>query len=206
MGKCLTIIKLVGIGSLGIATFAVGSFIPAFQRFQDKKIERKPLIDLTAFVKYIIAGVGSLGSYMFYMAFTRSQAIEQHPYLIYSALTFPIALGVWHFQIKQKEIEFKSNSIKKTVMKKEKKIVKQLVPVSDEKSPLDDSYYGDLGNREPIFKDVEIEIDVPKTISFELDTESLIKLTNEIKLNYIYCFSIFGTGFLISIIGYLGEI
>lgn len=205
MGKCLTIVKLVGIGSLGIASFAIGASIVGLSRFETRQIERKPLVDMMTIIKSTVAGVGSLATYLFYTGFKRARAVEQHPYLIYSALAFPVALGLWYWRIATKETELASNSIKKTVMKKEKKLVKELVPPGDEKSPLDNSYYGDLGSRDPVYKEIEIEIETPTTVVVELDDESLLELTKSIKSEYLKCLLALSTGFFISLVGYIGE-
>lgn len=205
MGKCLTIVKLVGVGSLGIATFAAGGALYALTRFQAGKMDRKPLLDLTRYVEYAIAGLGSVASYLFYTAFARAKSYEQHPYLLYAAMAFPVTLGAWYYAVMPHQGELKSNSVTKTVIKKEKKVVRELVPSSDEKSPLDDSTYGDLGNSEPIYKQVEVEVDVPTTVVVDLDSVSLAELTRKLKCGFVYCASALGLGLFISVVGFLGE-
>lgn len=216
MGKCLTIIKLVGVGSLGLSTAAVlftsatiSKYTQASSQEQQKVVstgDKSSLLKLINIAKCTVLGLGSLASYLFYMAFTRAPMYERHPYLIYSALSFPVSLGLWYFTSSGLESQLKSNTTTQTVIKKQKKIVKELVPSSDEKSPLDNSTYGDLGEREPVYRDVEVEVEEPTQVTIELDDKSVLQILDDLSNGYLYypCTAL-GAGLLFSLIGYLGE-
>lgn len=105
MGKCITVIKLVGASSLGLLT---GSLtyqsllaIPEMIRRLNHQVSVSSqaaapvfnnIVRSLACSQVVNAVLTAVSTYSFYMAYKYSAPSGKHPYLIYSALGAPLAL------------------------------------------------------------------------------------------------------------------
>lgn len=210
MGKCLTIVKLVGIGSLGLSSsaFLYSSWIlPKLAENSSvaySTLKEKVTTHITT-LRISFWSLGSIASYLFYQAYTRSPSYGKHPYLIYAALSFPIALLYNYFFAFSAEQSLLNNEETKIIYHTEKRTVKEVEAPEQEKSPLDDSVYNDLGNNTPKVSEKEIEIQVPTESKVELAEVTYKSLLANVNENYLYTSGILGVGFVLSIIGYVGD-
>lgn len=209
MGKCLTIAKLIGIGSLGISS---GAFLVSSLSCVPKAAKTLQLADLKAKVSKLITslrlgfwGLGSLASYLLYQAYARSPAYGKHPYLLYAALAFPIALTYNYYFAFSDEQKLVSDSEEKVIYRTEKKVVEKVVSPEEDKSPLDNSVYNDLGSRDPKVEETEIEVEVPTVSKVELSEETFKSLLSTVSENHLYTGAILGVGFLLGSVGYIGD-
>lgn len=210
MGKCLTIVKLVGIGSLGLSSgafflsskYSIPSIIKSSEAFSETKEKVTTLISK---LRLSFWGLGSLASWLFYQAYTYSPSHGKHPYFIYAALTFPITLAFNYYYTFNNEQKLIKDEEKRIVYKKEKQIVKKVITPEEENSPLDNSSYNDLGTREPKVEETQLEIDVPVLEKIELTEDSFLSVLSTVSQNYLCSGSIMGIGFLLAAIGYAGD-
>lgn len=209
MGTCLTISKLVGIGSLGIPTanyiYSAEVVIPKILKGDVTSDEsKKQITSLIVRARGLFWGAGSLASFLFYESFKCAPPELKHPYLIYSALIVPIGLLYNYYNLYDTEQALVDSSEGKPLT--EYKTVKKTVaePAEEESSPLDNSSYGDLGK--PQTKEKVVEEKVPVEVPAKVLTadETKAKLL-ELKKGYLYSGAIVGLGFLLSLVGYLGE-
>lgn len=210
MGKCLTIVKLVGIGSLGLSTGALllssSTCIPGILTKSENVASLKEKVSkLIVNLRLGFWSLGSLATYLFYQAYTYSPAYGKHPYLIYAAAAFPIALVFNCYFAFAEEQKLINDSEEQVMYKTEKKTVKELAPSEEENSPLDNSVYNDLGTQAPKYLEKEIEVQVPHTVKIELAEETYKSILSNVSKNYLYSAAIMGTGFLISAVGYIGD-
>lgn len=208
MGKCLTIVKLVGIGSLGLSStaFFISAHycVPTILKSKNDEIKAK-ITKLISNLRLSFWGLGSIATYLFYQAYTRSPSFGQHPYLIYAALTFPCALIYNYYGNFNTEQILINDENEKITYRKEKKIVEKVIQPEEETSPLDNSVYNDLGTREPKVEKVEIEVDVPVVEKETLSTDDFNTQIDLMNNGHIISGVIMGFGCLLSIIGYFGE-
>lgn len=211
MGKCLTIVKLVGIGSLGIAS---GSYIlsslscvPDILKVANNSFDKlkTDISNVITSLRLTFWGLGSLSTYLFYQAYTRSPVYGKHPYLIYAALTFPAALIYNYYFAFNDEQKLLSDSEEKIIYKKEKQVVEKLVEPEEDTSPLDNSVYNDLGSRSPKVEKSEVEVEVPVVSKVGLSEESYKGLLKTVNDGHLYTGIILGIGFLLSAVGYIGD-
>ncbi|GMM31700.1 hypothetical protein DAMA08_044450 [Martiniozyma asiatica (nom. inval.)] len=179
MGKCLTIVKLSAITSLGLSTAAYG--------YVSQKLEN-PAGGIILNLRKCIFALGSISTYLFYQAYTRSPAWGKHPYLLYAAAAIPIALGTSYglTDAYKNEQRLVNDDTTKT-----EKVVKKVTV--EEKSELDGSVYGDVGR--PVEREIVEEVTV----------NDLGAIVQNLKQRYLYNAVIVGTGFLLSVVGYLGD-
>ncbi|VEU19510.1 DEKNAAC100510 [Brettanomyces naardenensis] len=214
MGKCLTIVKLIGVGSLGLSGtnffYSAEALIPQILKSEDVTSDKskKQITDLIVRARGVFWGLGGLASYLFYQAFKSSPPAGKHPYLIYSALIAPIALlfnYYWVFESEAKLLESSSPEPKVTYQKV-KRTIKRKKLADSEPSPLDNSVYSDLGKIPEVEEEIEVEEEVPVT-------EKPIVLSNEetkselqtLQKSYLYSGIIVVLGFVLSTIGYVGD-
>ncbi|QPG76858.1 hypothetical protein FOA43_004252 [Brettanomyces nanus] len=214
MGKCLTIVKLVGIGSLGIAganfLYSAKALIPHLLVLDNLRSEttKKQITDLIVKTRSVFWSLGALATFLFYEAFKCSPPAGKHPYLIYTSLIAPLGLVYnyyWVFDSEARLLE-SSSSEPKITYKKVKKLVKVKKPAQAEKSPLDNSVYSDLGNVPVVEEEVEVEEEVPvhQEPTALSNTQTKHELSN-LKIGYTYSSFITGFGFILSIIGFIGD-
>lgn len=208
MGKCLTIAKLVGIGSIGISssTFLLSSLacVPDIIReIKDSKEFEDDISKVITTLRLGFWGLGSLSTYLLYEAYVRSPIYGKHPYLLYAAFTFPIALIYNYYFSFNDEQKLLSNSDNSVTYKKEKKIVEKVITPEEDTSPLDNSVYNDLGSREPKVEKTEVEVNVPiiSNLSFD-EYKSLLESINQ---SHLITGLILGAGFLLGCVGYVGD-
>lgn len=214
MGKCLTIVKLVGIGSLGIAganyLYSAKALIPKILSLHDltSTKAKNSITNLIVRARSLFWSFGSIASYLFYEAFKCSSPTGRHPYLVYAALIPPLGLlfnYYWVFGSEAKLLESCSGEPHVTY-KKVKKMVKTKKPVESEKSPLDNSEYSDLGNPPEAEEETEVEEEVPVTEPAVILSASETKTELEkLKVGYFYTGMIATFGFALSAIGYWGD-
>ncbi|KAG0684402.1 hypothetical protein C6P40_002913 [Pichia californica] len=210
MGKCLTIVKLVGIGSLGISsgTFLLSSLACVPDIIKEIKDSEQFKQDISKVITSLRLGFWSLGSistYLLYQAYAKSPLYAKHPYLIYAALTFPIALIYNYYFNYSNEQEILTDSRDEIIYKKEKKIIEKIVEPEVDTSPLDNSVYNDLGNRSPKIEKSEIEVEVPVVSKVSLSSNEYKSLLNIVNKSHLYTGIILGAGFLLGSIGYIGD-
>lgn len=211
MGKCLTIVKLVGIGSLGITSGSY--FLTSFQLIPkivantagDYKSLKEKICKLFVSLRLSFWSLGSISSYLFYQAYSKSPSYGKHPYLIYAALTFPIALGYNYYYSFNNEQKLIKNEEEKIIYRQEKKTVTEVSNPEEDTSPLDNSSYNDLGNQTPKLEEKEVEVTVPVVNRVELAEETYKSILSQISESHLYTGVILGTGFLLSVIGYIGD-
>lgn len=209
MGKCLTIVKLVGIGSLGISS---GAFLVSSLSYVPKAANSLQLGELKVKVSKLITGLrlgfwglGSLASYLLYEAYARSPVYGKHPYLIYAALSFPVALAYNYYYAFSDEQKLVKDSEEKIIYRTEKKKVEKVVSPEEDKSPLDNSVYNDLGNRDPKVEETEVDVEVPTVSQVELSEPTFKELLSTVSESHLYTGAILGVGFLLGSIGYIGD-
>ena len=211
MGKCLTIVKLVGIGSLGLTSgsYLLTSFniIPSVvaKTTGDYSSLKEKISKLFVSLRLGFWSLGSLSSYLFYQAYAKSPAYGKHPYLIYAALAFPIALGYNYFYAFGEEQKLIKNEEEKIIYRHQKKTVKEVISPEEDTSPLDNSSYNDLGSQTPKLEEKEVDVQVPVVNKVELAEETYKSILSEVATSHLYTGAILGTGFFLSIIGYFGD-
>lgn len=210
MGKCLTIVKLVGIGSLGLSSsiFLISSYksVPALLNKSETVTQLKEKVSsLITKLRLSFWSLGSLATYLFYQAYACSPSYGKHPYLVYSALAFPIALIFNYYYNYSDEQKLISDTEETIIYKTEKKIIQEIQTPEEETSPLDNSVYNDLGSSSPKVVEKEIDIQVPHVSKIEIDEVSYKSLLSSVRRNYLYSGIIMGSGSLLGLIGYAGD-
>ncbi|EMG49326.1 ATG33 Autophagy-related protein 33 [Candida maltosa Xu316] len=140
-GTCITTIKFLGVGSLGLLTSSIvyqsitnlPNLIQQFNcQFQPSastsaiELFNQQLSKLKTFIfgnRLINGGLTVLSTALFTLAFKYSPVYEKHPYLIYSALGAPLTLIVLYFKnwnyeatlLSKKPVELKTNESKEKV-------------------------------------------------------------------------------------------
>lgn len=210
MGKCLTIVKLVGIGSLGLSS---GLFLYASQLQVPQLLKasgtptlefKKKLSTIITTVRAQFWSLGSLASYLFYQAYTRSPSFGKHPYLVYAGLVFPIALAYNYYFAFNNEQMILNNTEDETTYTTETKIVKTTVPAQEEASTLDNSSYNILGES-PKIVEKEVQVEVPTTSKVELTEATFNDILPVVLDSYYASGAILGAGFLMAAVGYIGD-
>ncbi|KAH3664197.1 hypothetical protein OGAPHI_004548 [Ogataea philodendri] len=207
MGTCLKIVKLVGIGSLGLATtsfgFAAYKTVPDIINSLNLSIaSSQQLADkfksLVLRIRVSFGTFGTLASTLFAMAFTRSPVSGKHPYLIYAALGAPLCAAYYGYSVLPLELEISKAPQKREVTKSAPKEPK----INDLTSPLDNSVYNDLGTDTESVKE-EVEED-EQFKELELKSATVANLQS-LKIGYTYSSLVSGVAFLLATIGYLGD-
>lgn len=210
MGKCLTIIKLVGIGSLGLSSslFLYSSQIqvPDLLKTTGSPTAefKSKFASIITFIRAQFWSLGAVSSYLLYQAYTYSPSYGKHPYLIYAALSFPIALVYNYFTTFGNEQKVLNNKEEETTYTTETKIVKETIPQPEETSNLDNSNYNILGES-PKVVEKEVQIEVPVVKEIALTEATLNSILPTILENYYNSGAILGAGFLLGLIGYIGD-
>lgn len=145
MGRCITLIKVGGILSLG----AVSSVLSLSAFYGVSQLQELVQYDQTTFAgkfqklvnvtRVALCGFGSLSSWLFFTAFTKSASRGKHPYLVYAALGFPVTLLAYALTAvprEQNTLRIKFSPQKPSKQK------------TQEVSPLDDSVYGEVRSEE----------------------------------------------------------
>ncbi|KAF5209135.1 hypothetical protein E0198_004410 [Clavispora lusitaniae] len=106
MGKCITVVKLVGFSSLGMLTASLTyqslQSIPELIRRLNNQVSitsAKGVLD-SIFTNSLVSkaanvSLAGIATALFTMAFKYSPPSGRHPYLVYSALGAPLALAAW---------------------------------------------------------------------------------------------------------------
>jgi hypothetical protein len=210
MGKCLTIVKLVGIGSLGVSS---GIYLLSSWKYIPKTINNSKTVEqlkqkISKFITNLrlsFWSLGSLSTYLLYQAYTRSPSYGKHPYLIYAALTFPIASIFNYYYSFNNEQKLITDAEEKIIYRTEKKIIKDVQNPEEETSPLDNSVYNDLGHQSPKITEREVDVEVPHLSKVELAEETYKSILSNLNTHYLYSGIILGTGFILGVIGYVGD-
>lgn len=206
----MTIVKLVGIGSLGLSSSAYLYSAWILPKIAENtsitydSLKEKVTTHITS-LRLSFWSLGSIASYLFYQAYAKSPSYGKHPYLIYAALSFPIALIYNYYFAFTKEQSLLNNEETKIIYHTETKTVKEVEAPEQEKSPLDNSVYNDLGNNTPKVSEREVEVQVPTESKVELAEETFKSLLATVNQSYVYTSGILGAGFILSVIGYVGD-
>lgn len=217
MGKCLTIVKVVGAGSLGICAanylYSAKLLIPRLLGIADlgSKRSRSQITGMIMRARTIFWGLGSVATYLFYEAFKCSSAAGKHPYLVYSAIAAPLGLLFNYYWVYDSEAKLldscdESDFVYKTVSKPEK-----TQKPAEEKSSLDDSVYSDLGNAPELQTDAkatteqDVKVQNVKVPRVRLSKDQTKTELQNLKIGYFYSGVIIAVGFLISSIGFSGD-
>ncbi|GME69878.1 unnamed protein product [[Candida] boidinii] len=116
MGKCITIIKLVGTGSVGIASSylvynsidVIRNLIPNVNILEnDNKLTSK-ITKLVRSSRFIFTSLSLISLRLFTLAYTHSNASGKHPYLIYASVTIPLSIISYYFNC----FKFEQNLLK----------------------------------------------------------------------------------------------
>lgn len=210
MGKCLTIVKLVGIGSLGLSSslFLYSSQIQVPELLKSSGSPTAEFKNKLTSIITIIRGqfwsLGSIASYLLYQAYTNSPSYGKHPYLIYAALSFPIALAYNYYSTFTNEQKILNNTEEETTYTTETRVVKETVPQPEETSNLDNSNYNILGES-PKVVEKEVQVEVPTVKKIALTEATLNSILPSILESYYNSGAILGAGFLLGLIGYIGD-
>ncbi|OWB79438.1 hydrolase activity protein [[Candida] boidinii] len=104
MGKCITIIKLVGTGSVGIASSyllynsidIIKNLIPNINIIQEndktKNSITSKIIKLINSNRLLFTSFSLISLRLFSLAYTHSNKSGKHPYLIYASITIPLSI------------------------------------------------------------------------------------------------------------------
>lgn len=108
-GTCITVIKITGAALLGAAAgvlYTTAKLLPHVHTL----ISDSSVLRIEREVKAVVyrargalVGLGLAAVYLLSTAFKYSQCSEKHPYLVYAALTAPIAAGVYAWKLFQAE-------------------------------------------------------------------------------------------------------
>lgn len=196
MGTCITVIKLIGAGSLGIATgtlaFSSYKMLPGLIQDHSSSISKfQQMVSYTVnFTRLSFITLGSLASSAFFMLFKYSALRGKHPYLIYAAIAFPLSLIPAAYQAYTTNTSFLGLP----------QLPKLPAPSKSFTSNLDNSMYLDLG-RTSSLDDEEDEQDPENAIikkQIEINLKSL-------QSTYKIAASITGAAFAIATIGIAGD-
>ncbi|KAG7846754.1 hypothetical protein KL941_002547 [Ogataea angusta] len=207
MVSCLRIVKLVGIGSLGLATSSFGlaayNAVPDLINstklsILDSRELRNRFRGLLVQVRSILAVFGTAASVLFSMAYTRSPVTGKHPYLVYAALGAPLCAAHYCYGVLPLELQIFRSPQKRDPGALPAKTSK----TDDLTSPLDNSVYNDLGTESDAVREEPAEDEQFQEL--ELKTETIARL-QALKLGYSYSSLISGAALLLATIGYLGD-
>ncbi|KAG7811161.1 hypothetical protein KL921_002789 [Ogataea angusta] len=191
MVSCLRIVKLVGIGSLGLATSSFGlaayNAVPDLINstklsILDSRELRNRFRGLLVQVRSILAVFGTAASVLFSMAYTRSPVTGKHPYLVYAALGAPLCAAYYCYGVLPLELQIFRSPQKRDPGALPAKTSK----TDDLTSPLDNSVYNDLGTESDAVREEPAEDEQFQEL--ELKTETIARL-QALKLGYSYSIS-----------------
>jgi len=210
MGKCLTIVKLVGAGSLGISAanylYSAKLLIPRLLGIDDlgSKRSRSQIKGMIMKARSIFWGLGSVATYLFYEAFKCSSAAGKHPYLIYSAIVAPLGILFNYYWVYGSEAKLLDSCDDSDFTYKKVNTSQKKQKPEEEKSSLDDSVYSVLGTAPESQSDNsgEQSVRVPRV---RLSKEQTKTELQNLKIGYFYSGVIIAVGFLISSIGFSGD-
>ncbi|ODV87921.1 hypothetical protein CANARDRAFT_20649 [[Candida] arabinofermentans NRRL YB-2248] len=229
MGRCLTVIKLIGIGSIGISSTIAGiasySALPELKakvEYAEEGNETGLLKKLVNVVRYSYISFNSISAYMFYLAYSNSNVTGKHPYLIYCIIGSTVGIANYLYgSFKQEKQLLSIKPVEEPKPSKVKKVVKQKKPKSvleEERSPLDGSVYNDLGKSMNVEEEstseeeVEVEIEeISEVANDELKMQHLIQKTeletglSKLTQGYLQSFYIVAVTFGLSVIGFMGD-
>lgn len=214
-GTCITTIKLVGVGSLGLLTGSLAlqavNVIPELIRELNIKLESGySNLNVLKYGKYVNTGLLHLGVGCLYLAYNYSPVNEKHPYLIYSILGGIIGFGYTYYQTwnYEKSIETfeipKPQNVGVVQIEKEDDLSKSYIHVSDDDSSTTNSTAPNLTPNSPN-PTLDTDANIDTEINLTLYKKETIKNLENIQANYYIGAGLFAFTFLISSVGLVGD-
>lgn len=241
-GTCVTAVKVVGVTSLGLLTssltYQATQEIPTLINRLRARAALSSASDVLAAISTNISFnraanvvLGGLSLLLLWAAFKASSPSEQHPYLIYSAVGAPIAVGSLYYRAFKHEKRLKratgrraarrvpppSLLLQKEVIFAQKDsdedlLGKSYIHVSDEESSTNTSTPESLAPVSPIQQaHQEAEADLKEELSIEQEVEDALHKKEymadlaHLRSSYAVGAAISGAGFLVAFVGLIGD-